>query len=145
MNSLIQHHYLHKELYCLIMEPVCKQYDLNMAELLILIFVYDNPEHNTASDIVSALKLAKSHVSISIRTLEDRGYIQCFHENGNRRSVRLKYSDSAIPVIAYGKDIQNKYFDILFTDFSDNERSLLYSMVDRLNVNAQNYVRESYQ
>ena len=144
MNSLIKHHYAHKELYCLIMEPVCTKYDLNMAELLTLLFIHDHPEQNTASDITTALKLAKSHVSVSVRTLEDRGYIICCHEDGNRRSVRLTVTDNAAPVIAYGKETQNKYFDVLFTDFSEDERALLYSMVDRLNLNAQNYVRENY-
>lgn len=57
------------------MEPICKKYSVKHKELDILMFLNDNPSMATASDIVKKLNFSKSLVSISLRALEERGFI----------------------------------------------------------------------
>ena len=45
--------------------PVCKKYGLTYMEFGVLMFLYNNPQYNTAAQIVSMRHIPKSHVSIS--------------------------------------------------------------------------------
>ena len=47
------------------MSGVCEKYNLRQMEYDILMFLYNNPEYNTAADIVRIRKSTKSHVSTS--------------------------------------------------------------------------------
>lgn len=38
-------------------------------------FLYNNPKYNTAADIVKVRKSTKSHVSTSLKLLEDKGLL----------------------------------------------------------------------
>ena len=58
------------------MSGVCEKYNLRQMEYDILMFLYNNPEYNTAADIVRIRKSTKSHVSTSLKVLEDRGLIE---------------------------------------------------------------------
>ena len=48
---------------------------MNM-EYDILMFLYENPELNTDKDIVRLRRTTKYHVSISLKKLEDRVFIE---------------------------------------------------------------------
>ena len=67
---------LFKRLYQEKLEPVCSEYSLTRMELNILLFLANNPVHDTATDIVEVRHLTKSHVSASVKTLQARGYLQ---------------------------------------------------------------------
>ena len=62
--------------YELLSGRICQQYGLTQMEYDILMFLQSNPQHNTASEIVKVRKSTKSHVSISLKRLEDRGLIE---------------------------------------------------------------------
>ena len=42
----------------------------------ILMFLHNNPQHNTAADIVKIRKSTKSHVSTSLKNLENKGLVE---------------------------------------------------------------------
>ena len=46
-----------------------------MMEYDILMFLHNNPQHNTAAEIVKVRKSTKSHVSISLKNLESKGLV----------------------------------------------------------------------
>lgn len=54
---------------------VCDTYDLTQMEYDILMFLHDNPQFNTAADIVKVRKSTKSHVSISLKDLKTKRLI----------------------------------------------------------------------
>lgn len=61
--------------YSRLMEPVCKKWDLTHNELDVLLFLANNPEQNRAADIVRGRGMSKGHVSLSLRSLEARGWL----------------------------------------------------------------------
>lgn len=71
------------------MKEVCSKYNLRQLEYDILLFLHNNPQYKTASDIVRARKSAKSHVSTSLDVLEKRGFYASKHTN----SDNLGYMD----------------------------------------------------
>ena len=62
--------------YEILMSSVCEKYQLRQMEYDILMFLYNNPQHNTAADIVRYRKSTKSHVSMSLKVLEEKGLIE---------------------------------------------------------------------
>ena len=77
--------------YEILMSSVCEKYQLRQMEYDILMFLYNNPQHNTAADIVRYRKSTKSHVSMSLKVLEEKGLIERRIEP---RSGKLELSNS---------------------------------------------------
>ena len=59
--------------YEMLTASTCDKYNLKKMEYDILMFLYHNPEYNTAADIVRIRKSTKSHVSTALKVLEERG------------------------------------------------------------------------
>lgn len=77
----------HKAITCyyeLLMSSVCQKYQLRQMEYDILMFLHHNPQYHTAADIVRVRNSTKSHVSTSLKVLEERGLI----EKGRRREQK---------------------------------------------------------
>ena len=62
--------------YELLSGEVCDRYGLTQMEYDILMFLHNNPHHNTAAEIVKVRKSTKSHVSTSLKKLENKGLVQ---------------------------------------------------------------------
>lgn len=124
-----------KELYDALSQPVCDKYGLTMAEYGVLMFLAYNPEHCTASDISRIRQTSKSYLSVSIHSLEEKGLITGEYRNGNRRSVYLTVTSSALPIIADGKKVQEKFNEILHKGFSDEEKKMMADFLVRLSEN----------
>ena len=64
---------------------VCEKYQLTHMEYDILMFLHNNPQHNSAADIVKVRKSTKSHVSSSLKNLESRGLIERIQSADNKK------------------------------------------------------------
>ena len=64
---------LWKRLYEKELHNVCKRYDLHKMDVDILLFLANHPQCQNATDIVQRRKLTKSHVSTSLKFLEEQG------------------------------------------------------------------------
>ena len=62
--------------YELLSAEVCDRYGLTQMEYDIRMFLHNNPQHNTATEIVKVRKSTKSHVSTSLKNLENEGLIE---------------------------------------------------------------------
>ena len=51
----------------------------------ILMILHNNPQHNTAAEIVKVRKSTKSHVSSSLKNLESRGLIERIQSADNKK------------------------------------------------------------
>lgn len=91
------------------MAGVCEKYNLRQMEYDILMFLYNNPKYNTAADIVRIRKSTKSHVSTSLKVLEDRGLIERRVDPANKKRVTLHLLQLANEVIEDGKWAQKVY------------------------------------
>ncbi len=124
------------ELYERRMAPVIDSFDLTSMELSILLFLANNPEYDTATEIISKRHLTKSHVSISLRDLEERGFIRKEHRNGNNRTVHIALLPAADEIIAEGQRVQTEFLSAVTSDFTPVEIENLRSYVNRMNNNA---------
>lgn len=96
------------------MAGVCEKYDLRQLEYDILMFLYNNPKYNTAADIVRIRKSTKSHVSTSLKVLENRGLIERRVNPANKKRVTIHLLQLANEVIEDGKWAQKEFAQDMF-------------------------------
>ena len=84
--------------YEILKSSVCEKYQLRQMEYDILMFLYNNPQHNTAADIVRYRKSTKSHVSMSLKVLEEKGLIERRIDKDNKNVLKFIF-DSADDII----------------------------------------------
>lgn len=124
-----------RKLYGLLFLPLLEQHKLTQLEADILLFLANNPEYDTARDIVEIRHLAKSHVSVGIDALAERGLLERFLLNGNRKTIHLRLTPAASPIIDQGRAIQQQYAGLLFSGFSREERETLFRLLERVSEN----------
>ena len=144
MDGLIESLYVNKELYSALFEPVCAKYKLTKAEMLVLLYLGKNSCHDTASDIVDRLKITKSHVSASVRDLAERGFLQGTYVGRNHRTIHLQLCENAEEVIREGRQVQEKFLDVVSRGFSEEEKNQIKGYIQRMNHNANEYLHEYF-
>ena len=96
--------------YARVLDPICKQWELTRNELDVLLFLANNPEFDRAADIVVNRGIAKSHVSLSVTTLEARGFLLRQPDPEDRRTVHLKLIGDAWKIADAGQKAQQSFF-----------------------------------
>lgn len=130
------------ELYSLKMRPIADSYGLTAMELSILLFLANNPEHDTATEIVGMRHLTKSHVSTSVRFLEEKGYLKKEFRNGDHRTTHLVLLPSSQKIIRSGRKAQTEFISILTCNFTEDEIRKLKEFVGRMNDNVSGALKE---
>ena len=133
---------LTKSLYSDFLEPVCKKYRLTRMELDVLIFLANNPQFTTATDIVENRKLTKSHVSLAVNSLVKKGYLKKEYTKSNRKTTHLSILSSACDIIQDGRDAQKNFASVLFKDFSPEDHRQMIHYFERITQNMQDYYKE---
>lgn len=101
---------------------IMQRYDLSAIEVDVLLFIANNPTFNTASDIVRFRKIAKSHVSLAVKSLLQKGYITKYCDEQNRKLIRLSTTSAAEEMITYGQEEQRKFGTVLEQGISEEEK-----------------------
>lgn len=135
MESLFRHYAANESLYTATVSPICEKYGLTYMEFTVLMFLANNPLFDTASDIVRYRHLTKSHVSMSVRSLQDKGLLKGAHHEPNRRTVHLTLLEAANPIVTDGRSAQQNYGNILFSGFAESEYELFVSYIKRIDNN----------
>lgn len=135
MESLFQHYAANESLYTATVSPVCEKHGLTYMEFTVLMFLANNPQFDTASDIVRYRHLTKSHVSMSVRSLQDKGLLKGEYHEPNRRTIHLTVLETAEPIVSDGRAAQQRYGSILFTGFSETEYELFVAYMKRIDNN----------
>ena len=117
-----------KRAYSKFQEPVCKKWNLTQKELDILLFLYNNPAYNRAVDIVNLRGITKSHVSMSVRSLEEKAFLLCAAHPTDRRTVRLELTEAGRQVAAQARQVQEDFFQALY-DGIDPEALAVWNRV----------------
>ena len=127
-------------LYAKFTEPVCRKFDLTKTELDILLFLANNTMYDSASEIVRRRHISKAHVSLSLRTLEERKMVTAAYAANNHRTLHLSLLPAADAVVAAGRDAQRRFYQAATEDFSQQERKQFCKALDRIAVNARKYI-----
>lgn len=123
--------------YSQMQEPLCRRWQINKTELDILLFLANNPTLDRAADIVRIRQITKSHVSLSVGNLEQRGLLCRVYDAEDRRTAHLKLTEEALPIVREGGRIQQEFFGRVFAGLSDEELTFWRGILDRVCLNIQ--------
>jgi MarR family transcriptional regulator for hemolysin len=126
-----------RKLYCGLFTPLLERWGITQLEMDVLLFLANNPPYDTARDIVEKRHLAKSHVSVGVEALVNRGLLERQKREGNRKTIHLRPTDTAAPLIAAGQAVQRQYGDLLLAGFTEEERSELFRMLEKVGENVE--------
>lgn len=135
MENIFFHYAAIESLYTATVSPVCEKHGLTYMEFTVLMFLANNPQFDTASAIVRYRHLTKSHVSVSVRSLEDRGLVKGEHHERDRRAIHLTVLAAADAIVADGREAQQSFARILFSGFSEQESRQFTSLMMRIDKN----------
>jgi len=121
--------------YARVMDPICQQWDLTRNELDVILFLHNNPEFDRASDVASRRGMAKSHVSLSVSTLESKGLLRRRADPEDRRTVHLELVGDATLIAIQGKDAQTAFFAKIYQGLTVEEIALWARMAEKVSQN----------
>lgn len=109
-------------------------------ELDVLLFLFNNPQYDKASDVSEMRFLAKSYVSKAVDLLQKRGYLKVQEDTQDRRIMRLKVTECALPVIQQGKETQKRFAEILYSGMSDKDMDHMHRIYSKMMENLDQYM-----
>lgn len=143
MNTMLENLFVSRMLHSSLLSPVSSKYRLTTAELLVLLFLANNREYDTARDIANKLKITKSQVSVSVRNLEERGYLKGGYAGRNRRTIHLRLCDTASDIICEARSAQAKFISVLEQGFTKEELDSFKNYLQRATDNVNSYLKGS--
>lgn len=121
--------------YSRVMDPICSQWDLTRNELDVILFLYNNPGMDRASDIATHRGMAKSHVSLSVTTLESKGLLCRRADPEDRRAVHLELKGEAEDIALQGREAQSAFFSKIYAGLTCDEINACTRVVEKVTKN----------
>ena len=126
-----------QKIYTRQLEPVCRKWELTRSELDVLLFLYNNPQYTRAADIVAHRGMTKSHVSLSVVNLEQRGFLERQFSAEDRRAANLFLTPEGRQIAAEGKQAQQEFFVKLYQGVTEEELRLWEAVTQKVRANIE--------
>lgn len=121
---------------------VCDKYNLTQMEYDILMFLHNNPQYNTAAEIVKIRKSTKSHVSTSLRMLEEKGLIEKRQSEDNKKYIAIILLDKAKTIVKEGTAVQKQFARDILDGLSDEEMDMCKAIFEKIYENAEKRLKQ---
>ena len=121
--------------YTKLLEPICQEWELTRNELDVILFLYNNPGYDRATDIVSRRGIAKSHVSLSVANLEEKGLLRRRYSELDRRTAHLELLEPGQVIAVRARERQVQYFSALYQGISPEEIEIWKNIVLKIQSN----------
>ena len=128
--------------YELLSGEVCDRYGLTQMEYDILMFLYNNPQQNTAAEIVRVRKSTKSHVSTSLKSLESKGLVERIQSENNKKHIEIFLLDKAEVIVEAGINAQKQFAQNVLRGLTEEEKYMCIQVFEKICNNAEEYLRE---
>ena len=117
---------------------------LSQMEYDILMFPHNNPQYNTAAEIVKIRKSTKSHVSTSLKNLESKGLVERIQSKDNKKHIEIALLDQAEIIIEAGLNAQKQFAQNVLRGLTEEEIRLCIRVFDKICNNAEEQLK-NYQ
>ena len=129
--------------YELFTRKVCDRYQLTQMEYDILMFLHNNPKHNTAADIVKIRGIKANLVSLHVERMVQEGYLERREVPGDRRKTELICTRKAEHVWRQGCEIQKTFIETLFSGVPAESRKIFEQVMEQTEENLNTYQKEN--
>ena len=133
--TLFSHANKMTQAYHIMLAPLCKETGLPPLALDILLFLANNPEHNTAKDICRMRGHKSGIVSVHVERLVNDGLLERQEMPGDRRQTRLVCTEKAQDIITRGRDIQWQFGFRLMEGISKEDHETMHRCFERIDAN----------
>ena len=133
---------LFKGAYDQALDPVAQQWQITRMELDLLLFLANNPAHNTAAEAVRLRQWTKSHVSAAVCSLQKKGLLSARHPEGNRKTLLLTPLPAAEPILQDGQSAQQSFFQAMRRGFTAEEEQVLEAVSEKIARNIRDTMRK---
>lgn len=116
-------------------KPLCKELELSQTAFDILMFLGNNPNYNTAGEIVEIRRIKANLVSVNVERLVREGYLLRKQVEGDRRKTGLICTDKAKPIIERGRKLQKAFTERMFLNMDDDLRKAFSETTDIIEKN----------
>ncbi len=116
-------------------KPLCKELELSQTAFDILMFLGNNPNYNTAGEIVEIRRIKANLVSVNVERLVREGYLLRKQVEGDRRKTGLICADKAKPIIERGRKLQKAFTERMFLNMDDDLRKAFSEATDIIEKN----------
>lgn len=116
-------------------KPLCKELELSQTAFDILMFLGNNPNYNTAGEIVEIRRIKANLVSVNVERLVREGYLLRKQVEGDRRKTGLICTDKAKPIIERGRKLQKAFTERMFLNMDDDLRKAFSEATDIIEKN----------
>lgn len=121
--------------YTQLCKPVCHEMKLSQTAFDILMFLSNNPQYDSASDIVKIRKLKANLVSVNINKLVEDGYLIREDFENDRRKTRLKVTPKAQKIVEKGRNLQKVFGETLFKEIESEQKEAFFKVLQQMNCN----------
>lgn len=129
-------------LYDKMLKKVCTDHDLTMIEADIISFLQNNPEKDTAVDIVELRMLSKGAVSKAVESLIQKSLLERIPDRSDRRKIHLKLKVQAEPVTRAIDEVREEFLCTVLNGFSKEEIDVNLRFLNRLFDNTKSAMEE---
>lgn len=120
-------------------QDLLEEFGLTRLEAIILLFLHNNPDFNTARDIVELRGLSKSNVSTALEALRLRQYLTVRPDPDSRRVRRIFLREEKRDVVEALVRRQQETLGRLTDGFSPEEMAEMQRFLDRMEENIKHY------
>lgn len=128
--------------YELLSGEVCERYELTQMEYDILMFLHNNPQHNTAAEIVKVRKSTKSHVSTSLKKLENKELVERKQSEDNKKHIEIVLLDKAEIIVEAGLNMQKQFAQNVLNGLTEEETQMCINVFNKICSNAEKCLKE---
>lgn len=129
--------------YCIRCKSICRQLHMPQTAFDILMFLANNPDYNTAKDIVELRGLKANLVSVNVERLVQEGYLDRREFPGDRRKTVLVCTKKAQPVIQKGQKLQDSFYEAIFRDVDQDSRDNFHRVMEMMEHNLNQILKGS--
>lgn len=126
------------KLYDRMGQSVCTEFLLTRTEMDVLAFLANNPEKDTARDIVELRMIPKANVSQAVELLMHKNLLTRRQDTQDRRKIHLSLTEAAAAPVVRILSMQRNFFSVLFNGFSEAEQEQYFSLNKKIAQNAAN-------
>ncbi len=129
--------------YCIQCRSLCRELRMPQTAFDILMFLANNPDYNTAKDIVELRGLKANLVSVNVERLVQEGYLDRREFPGDRRKTVLVCTEKARPTIQKGRELQNGFYEAVFRDVDAASRETFHRVMEIVEHNLNQILKGS--
>lgn len=125
-------------------DEIIKEQNLTIREIHVLLFLANNPDHDTARDITQLRGIPKSQVSQAVDLLAAEGLLLRTPDPEDRRIVHLSITPQGIPLARECQVIQEHCIQQMLNLLSPREQKQFQACLNTLLENSIRFFEENY-